>query len=116
MTGRSAGADYQTAVTTTRPGKLPRVEQAFGSGDPFTVGIEEEYQLLSTESHELVPRFDEIAAEAADERVRQELMTSVLEAATGIHARVSESIEEVREIRGRLRDAAALRGALIASA
>jgi glutamate---cysteine ligase / carboxylate-amine ligase len=89
---------------------------AFGRGAPFTIGIEEEYQLLSAESHELVPRFDEIAEEAADERVRQELMTSVLEAATGIHERVAEAIGEVREIRRHLRDAAARRGALIASA
>jgi glutamate---cysteine ligase / carboxylate-amine ligase len=92
------------------------VEHAFGSSAPFTIGIEEEFQLLSAESHELVPRFDEIAAEAADERVRQELMTSVLEAATGIHDCVPKAVGEVREIRRSLRDAAARRGALIASA
>jgi glutamate---cysteine ligase / carboxylate-amine ligase len=92
------------------------MEEAFGRGEPFTLGIEEEYQLISAESHELVPRFDEIAAEADDERVRQELMTSVLEAATGVHGRVSGAIGEVREIRARLRDAAGRRGALIASA
>jgi glutamate---cysteine ligase / carboxylate-amine ligase len=107
---------YHIQVTTSRPGKLRSVEHAFGRSAPFTIGIEEEYQLQSAESHELVPRFDEIAAEAADERVRQELMTSVLEAATGIHERVSEAVEEVREIRRHLRDAAARRGALIASA
>ena len=91
------------------------MEPAFGRSVPFTIGIEEEYQLLSAESHELVPRFEEIASEAADERVREELMTSVLEAATGIHERVSEAMEEVREIRRHMRDAAARRGALIAS-
>jgi carboxylate-amine ligase len=48
--------------------------------------------------------------------VRQELMTSVLEAATGVHERVSDAIEEVRDIRSSLRDAAAEHGALIASA
>jgi carboxylate-amine ligase len=63
-----------------------------------------------------VPRFDEIAAEADDERIRQELMTSVLEAATGIHPHVSDAVAEVREIRRRLGDAAGRRGALIASA
>jgi carboxylate-amine ligase len=92
------------------------VEHRFGRGEPFTIGIEEEYQLLSAESHELVPRFDEIAAEAADDRVRQELMTSVLEAATGVHTHVRDAVEEVREMRRGLRDAAARRGALIASA
>jgi glutamate---cysteine ligase / carboxylate-amine ligase len=92
------------------------VDSAFGRSAPFTIGIEEEYQLLSSESHELVPRFDEIATEAADERVRQELMTSVLEAATGIHERVGRAVDEVRQIRRHLRDAAARGGALIASA
>jgi glutamate---cysteine ligase / carboxylate-amine ligase len=92
------------------------VEHAFGKSAPFSLGIEEEFQLVSAESYELVPRFDEIAAEAHDERVRQELMTSVLEAATGVHGRVAEAVAEVREIRGRLHDAAAEHGALIASA
>jgi glutamate---cysteine ligase / carboxylate-amine ligase len=92
------------------------VEHAFGQSAPFSLGIEEEFQLLSAESYELVPRFDEIAEEAHDERVRQELMTSVLEAATGVHERVGEALVEVCDIRARLRDAAAQHGALIASA
>jgi carboxylate-amine ligase len=92
------------------------VEHAFGRSAPFSLGIEEEFQLLSAESYELVPRFDEVADAAGDERVRQELMTSVLEAATGVHESVAAAIEEVRGIRARLRDAAAEHGALIASA
>jgi carboxylate-amine ligase len=63
-----------------------------------------------------VPRFDEVADAAKDERVRQELMTSVLEAATGVHDSVAEAIDEVRDIRARLGDAAAQHGALLASA
>ncbi len=92
------------------------MEHAFGGSAPFSLGIEEEFQLVSTESCELVPRFDEIAKAAQDERVRQELMTSVLEAATGVHERVADAVDEVREIRARLRDAAAEHGVLIASA
>jgi carboxylate-amine ligase len=92
------------------------VEHAFGGSRPFSLGIEEEFQLISAESYELVPRFDEIAEAAGDERVRPELMTSVLETATGIATTVGEALEEVRSIRARLRDAAAERGALIASA
>lgn len=63
-----------------------------------------------------MPRFDEIAEAASDERVHQELMTSVLEAATGVHQRVGEAIDEVREIRATLRDAAGVHEVLIASA
>jgi carboxylate-amine ligase len=92
------------------------VEHAFGRSTPFSLGIEEEFQLLSPDSYELVPRFDEIAEAAGDERVRRELMTSVLEAATGIHERVADALDEVRAIRALLRDAASGRGALIASA
>jgi carboxylate-amine ligase len=92
------------------------VEHAFGKSRPFSLGIEEEFQLVSEESYELVPRFDEVADAAQDERVRQELMTSVLEAATGVHDRVGDAIAEVRDIRAMLRDAAAENGALIASA
>ncbi len=103
-------------MTTSAPGNLRYMEHAFGRGRPFTIGIEEEYQLLSAESHELVPRFDEIAEEAGDERVRQELMTSVLEAATGVHDTVASAVDEVRDIRRRLAEAAGRRNALIASA
>ncbi len=92
------------------------MQHACGSSSPFSLGIEEEFQLVSAESYELVPRFDEVADAAQDERVRQELMTSVLEAATGVHDRVADAIDEVRDIRARLRDAAAQHGALLASA
>src|ERR671937_2081413 len=92
------------------------MENAFGRSAPFTVGIEEEFQVVSAESYELVPRFDDVTDAANDDRVRQELMTSVLEAATGIHETVADAIAETREIRRLLRDAAAERGALIASA
>jgi carboxylate-amine ligase len=92
------------------------VEHAFGRSAAFSLGIEEEFQLVSPESFELVPRFDEIAEAAGDERIRQELMTSVLEAATGVHERVGEAIQEVREIRALLRDATAEHNVLISSA
>ena len=92
------------------------MEHAFGRSAPFSLGIEEEFQLVSAESYELVPRFDEVADAAGDERVRQELMTSVLEAATGVHESVADAMEEVRGIRASLRDAAAKHGALLASA
>ncbi len=113
-------AHAEPRVRDARAGRsaqpLRRVEHAFGTSSPFSLGIEEEFQLVSEESYELVPRFDEIAEEARDDRVRQELMTSVLEAATGVHERVADAVDEVRDIRARLRDAAAQHGSLIASA
>jgi glutamate---cysteine ligase / carboxylate-amine ligase len=92
------------------------VEHSFGRSPPFSLGIEEEYQLVSRQSYELVPRFEEVAQAASDERVHRELMTSVLEAATGVHERVGDAVAEVREIRALLRDAAAKEDVLIAAA
>jgi carboxylate-amine ligase len=92
------------------------VEHAFGNSPPFSLGIEEEFQLVSPESYELVPRFDEIATAADDERVHQELMTSVLEAATGVHEQVGGAVAEVRAIRAHLSAAAREHDVLIASA
>jgi carboxylate-amine ligase len=103
------------ALAAATPATVGPVDHAFGSSSPFTLGIEEEFQLVSSESYELVPRFDEVAESARDDRVRQELMTSVLEAATGVHERVADAVDEVRDIRARLRDAAAQHGALLAS-
>src|SRR5438477_455658 len=88
----------------------------FGRSAPFSIGVEEEFQLLSPESYELVSRFDEVAEAAGDERVKPELLQSVLEVATSVGRNVPEAIEEARELRTRLRDAAAERGTLIASA
>ena len=92
------------------------MEGNFGRSAPFSIGVEEEFQLLSPESYELVSRFDEVAEAAGDERVKPELLQSVLEVATSVGRDAPEAIEEAHELRARLRDAAAERGTLIASA
>jgi len=92
------------------------MEVNFGRSAPFSIGVEEEFQLLSPESYELVSRFDEVAEAAGDERVKPELLQSVLEVATTVGRDVGEAIDEARELRARLRDAAAEGGTLIASA
>jgi carboxylate-amine ligase len=89
----------------------------FGSSAPFSLGVEEEFQILSAESYELVSRYDEVAeAAGASEQIKPELMQSVLEVATSIAATVPEAIEDAARLRARLRDAAAEGGSLIASA
>ena len=92
------------------------MEVSFGRSAPFSIGVEEEFQLLSPESYELVSRYDEVAEAAGDERVKPELLQSVLEVATSVGRNVPEAVEEARELRARLRDAAAEEGTLIASA
>jgi carboxylate-amine ligase len=93
------------------------VEVNFGRSAPFSLGVEEEFQLLSPESYELVSRYDEVAEAAGpDERIKPELMQSVLEVATGISGTVGAAIEDARGLRARLRDAAAERDTIIAGA
>jgi carboxylate-amine ligase len=93
------------------------VDSNYGRTATFSVGVEEEFQLVSGESYELVSRFDEVFA-AADEdaRVKPELMKSVVEVATHVGAGVDPVVEELALLRARLRDAAAEEGALVASA
>jgi glutamate---cysteine ligase / carboxylate-amine ligase len=92
------------------------MELNFGRSAPFTVGIEEEFQILSAESYELVQRYEEVAEAAADERLRPELMKSTVEVATHIARTVPEAAEGAADLRRTVREAAADRDALIAAA
>ena len=97
------------------------MEQNFGTSRRFSLGVEEEFQLVGQESYELVSRIDEILSEVADEeehegRVKPELLQSVVEVATNVAHSVEEAMEDLLRLRARLRDAAAERDALIASA
>ena len=100
------------------PGLTSRViEINFGKSKPFSLGVEEEFQLLHEESYELVSRFDEVAEAASHERrIKAELLQSVVEVATHVAGSVAEAIEDARGLRATLSDAAAERGAVIASA
>lgn len=89
----------------------------YGSSRAFSLGVEEEFQLLNGESYELTSRFDEIfEAAGSDPRIRSELMLSTAEVATHVAGTVGEAVAEARSLRARLREAAAESGALIASA
>jgi carboxylate-amine ligase len=96
------------------------VEHSYGKSAPFSLGVEEEFQILNGESFELVSRIDEILpafeGEEAEKRVKAELLQSVVEVATNIAETVEEAVEDLRTMRARLRDAAAEKESLIASA
>ena len=96
------------------------MEHNFGTSRRFSLGVEEEFQLVGRESYELVSRIDEILSEVEDEeehngRVKPELLQSVVEVATNVAHSGGEAMEDLRRLRARLRDAAAERDALIAS-
>jgi carboxylate-amine ligase len=89
----------------------------YGSSTPFSLGVEEEFQLLNPDSYDLTSRFDEVlAAAGGDDRIKPELLQSTAEVATGVAASVPEAISQARELRRSVRDAAAERDVLIASA
>ncbi len=89
----------------------------FGKRPPFTIGVEEEFQLVDRTSYELVSRFDEIEEELdRSVEVKPELVQSVLEVATHVHGSVPEAIEEARDLRRRIADAARESGTLVVGA
>ena len=100
------------------------MEANFGSSALYSLGIEEEFQILDGESLELVPRVDELLASIGrsdqrgrvSEHVTHELFQSEVEISTGVAGSVAEAVEELAFLRGRLQAAAASRGSLIASA
>jgi carboxylate-amine ligase len=93
------------------------MEVNFGSSRPFSIGVEEEFQLLNRESYELVSRYGEVAEAAGeDKRIKPELLQSTVEVATDVAATVAEAIEDAANLRRRLRDAGTETGTLIAAA
>ena len=97
------------------------MEQRFGQSPLYSLGVEEEFQILGRESHELVSRIDEIllAADADEEReghVKPELLQSVVEVATKVSGTVGEALDALARLRAHLRDVASESDSLIASA
>jgi len=64
------------------------LEHAFGTGDPYTLGVEEEYQLLHATTFDLVQHVETMLAAATghelEARINAELMQSVLEISTPV--------------------------------
>ena len=64
------------------------LDHAFGQSDPYTLGVEEEYMLLDSETFDLVQHIDTVLAAVQghelEPRINAELMQSVLEIATPV--------------------------------
>ena len=89
------------------------IPHAFGNSAPFTVGLEEELFCLDAET--LAPRpFPREALDGA--RLKEELFASVVELNTGVHASVSDAVEELRALRERAKAAADEAGLVLAAA
>ncbi len=79
------------------------LDHAFGAGEPYTLGVEEEYMLLDPESFDLVQHVDTFLATVAghelEAQMKAELMQSVLEIATPVCKTASEVDRELRKLR-----------------
>jgi carboxylate-amine ligase len=96
------------------------LEPRFGMGDPFTLGVEEEYMLLDGRTLDLVQHIEAVlAAVSAEEfegQISGELMQSVLEIATPICTGPAEVERQLRRLRGYVSQIAATEGMRIGSA
>ena len=96
------------------------METNFGRSNPYSVGIEEELQILDDDSHELTSRvepiLDSFKGEVVESRVKPEVLQSMIEVSTKIAGRVTHAIDDLADLRERVRSAAADQDALIASA
>ena len=80
------------------------LEHKFGSGDPYTLGVEEEYQLLDSETFDLVQHIDTMLAAVTghelEARINAELMQSVLEIATPVCRNAGDAMRWLTTLRG----------------
>ena len=90
------------------------VDHKFGAGDPYTLGVEEEYMLLDPESFDLVQHIetvlDAVQGDELADRINAELMQSVLEIATPVCTTAGDVMRELTTLRGYVRDVGARAG------
>jgi carboxylate-amine ligase len=79
------------------------LDHAFGKGDPYTLGVEEEYMLLDGETFDLVQHIDTVLATVVghelEAQMKAELMQSVLEIATPVCRTATDVDRELRKLR-----------------
>ncbi|MDQ3824116.1 MAG: carboxylate-amine ligase [Actinomycetota bacterium] len=96
------------------------LEHAFGTSEPYTLGVEEEYMLLDGETFDLVQHVDTvleaIVGHELESRIKPELMQSVLEIATPVCRTASDADRELRKLRGYVASIAQEKGLRVGSA
>ncbi len=86
---------------------MARAREVFEASDDFTVGLEEEFQILDPTTLSLAQRFGELAAAAQSdavlaEAVAGELIESEIEIRSGRGATFADAVAKQREARSRL--------------
>jgi carboxylate-amine ligase len=96
------------------------LDHAFGTSDPYTLGVEEEYQLLDGRTFDLVQHIDTVLAAIAghelEAQINPELMQSVLEIATPVCHTPADVMAELTKLRGYVCSVARATGMRLGSA
>jgi carboxylate-amine ligase len=111
ITGKGAGT----------PGSAASVlDHAFGKGDPYTLGVEEEYMLLDPETWDLVQHIDSVLSAVAhsehEARINAELMQSVLEVTTPVCRTAADVHTALSQLRAYVSEIARAEGCRLGSA
>src|SRR6195256_5371420 len=87
---------------------LDRAAETFAEASDFTVGVEEEFSILDSQTLEMLPRFEQLrdAAAASDallhEHITGELISSEIEIISGAASDLHDALTRQREHRRRL--------------
>jgi carboxylate-amine ligase len=96
------------------------LDHAFGKGDPYTLGVEEEYMLLDPDTWDLVQHIDSVLAAAEhgehEDRINAELMQSVLEVTTPVCRTAADVSRSLSQLRAYVADIAREQGCRFGSA
>jgi carboxylate-amine ligase len=96
------------------------LDHRFGSGPPYTLGVEEEYMLLDSETLDLVQHIDTVLAAISggehEARINAELMQSVLEITTPVCRTAGDVQRELCRLRAYVGDVAREQGLRFGSA
>jgi carboxylate-amine ligase len=96
------------------------LDHKFGQSDPYTIGVEEEYMLLDSETFDLVQHIDTVLAAVAghelETRINAELMQSVLEIATPVCHTAGDVDAWLRKLRSYVCEVAGEKGLRVGSA
>ena len=96
------------------------LDHAFGKGDAYTLGVEEEYQLLDGESFDLVQHIETMLAAISghelEARINAELMQSTIEITTPVCHNAGDVLRWLTTLRGYVTEIAQDKGLRVGSA
>jgi glutamate---cysteine ligase / carboxylate-amine ligase len=99
---------------------MDRAREVFENSEDFTIGIEEEFQILDPDSLDLTSRFEDLAAAAQDDpplagSIAGELIASEIEIRSGKGATFADAVTQQRDRRVRLFRLASEQGVRLAA-